>query len=87
MTTSAEAALNALLREVMPRNLLKLTLEDKMTLHGELGIDSMGLMCLAFRLEEEFRVDLTLHAEKVANLQTLGDVRELLKQLEGQERR
>lgn len=76
------AAIERLLREVMPRSLQKVALQEAMSLHGELGIDSLGLMSLAFRLEEEFRLDLTQHAERVANLQTLGDLHRLVRELE-----
>jgi acyl carrier protein len=54
-----------------------------MCLQGDLGIDSIGLISLAFRLEEEFHIDLMESAEEVAKVQTIGDVQRLVYQLAG----
>ncbi|MCY1079441.1 acyl carrier protein [Archangium lansingense] len=81
MSSSVDVALERLLREVMPRRLHKIALKDSMSLNGELGIDSIGLMSLAFRIEEEFQIDLMEHADKVATIRTMGDVRNLILEL------
>jgi len=84
MNPKLDAILERLLREVMPRSALRLTLTDSMMLHNELGIDSLGLLSLAFRIEEEFQVNLSDYAERLASLQTLGEMRRLIQELEGQ---
>lgn len=43
-------------------------------LREELGLDSNTLMAIAFRLEKEFGVDITAHAEELSGLRTVGDV-------------
>jgi acyl carrier protein len=81
-----EATLDKLVREVMPRRLHKLALDDALALQGELGIDSIGLMSLAFRIEEEFQIDLMQHTDRVAAVRTIGDVRGLVHDLAGGDR-
>jgi acyl carrier protein len=78
-----DSTLEGLVREVMPRRLHKLPLDGPRSLSGELGIDSIGLMSLALRIEEEFQIDLMQHADRFANVRTFGDVRELIDQLAG----
>jgi acyl carrier protein len=82
VSRSIETTIDRLVREVMPRRMHKLPLQETMSLRGELGIDSIGLMSLACRLEEEFQIDLMQHAEKVANIRTLGDIGHLIRLLE-----
>jgi acyl carrier protein len=70
-----------LICEVLPRRLQRTPLHESMSLRGDLGIDSLGLMSLAFRLEEEFEIDLMACAEEVANVQTIEDVQRLVQQV------
>ena len=72
--SSSEATIERLVREVMPRRLQSTSLNPAMLLRGDLGIDSFGLISLAFRLEEEFSLDLFGYADDVAAVQTIGDV-------------
>lgn len=83
MSVPIEATLEKLLREVVPRRLHKLQLDESMSLQGELGIDSIGLMSLAFRIEEEFQIDLMQQPDRVANVRTMGEVRDLIRDLGG----
>jgi acyl carrier protein len=78
MSETLDQRLEGLLREVMPRKLHKLELHAPMSLRGELGIDSIGLMSLALRLEEEFQLDVIAHADEIGNVNTIGDVRDLI---------
>lgn len=48
--------------------------ESQRDLRDELGLDSNVLMSIAFRLEKEFEVDITAHADELAALRTVGDV-------------
>jgi acyl carrier protein len=48
--------------------------ESQRDLRDELGLDSNVLMSIAFRLEKEFDVDITAHADELAALRTVGDV-------------
>lgn len=79
------SALEQLIREVLPRRLHKLPLQGHLTLSGDLAIDSIGLMSLAFRIEEEFQIDLMAHADQVANVRTIDDVRAIIRQLGGRD--
>jgi acyl carrier protein len=81
VSSSPNPTIAHLIREVLPRRLHQIPLEESMSLRGDLGIDSIGLMSLAFRLEEEFHIDLMLSAEEVAKVQTIGDVQRLVHQL------
>lgn len=58
--------LPALDREVRPSS----------NLRDELGLDSVLLMTLAFRLEKDFGVDITRHAARLADIRTVAEVAE-----------
>jgi len=74
MTEAIRTVVDQLIREVLPRHLRDVILVNDLSLHGQLGIDSLGLMSLAFRLEEEFGIDLMEHADRVSAVNTVGDV-------------
>lgn len=59
------------LREALPWQLAKKEITRDMTLHGNLGLDSLARMALLFRLEEEFDIDLTSSPEEFVNVQTV----------------
>lgn len=63
-----------LIREVLPRAMAgrSLALED--SLNADLAIDSLGLMSLAFRVEETFGIDVMAHADRIATVETVGDL-------------
>jgi acyl carrier protein len=81
--TAIESTLKMLLREVMPRSLHKLPLKESMSLQGEMAIDSIGLMSLVFRIEEELQIDLMQDTDRVAAVRTLGDLLEIIHDLNG----
>ena len=83
MSAPIEVTLEKLVREVIPRRLHKVQLAESMSLQGELGIDSIGLISLAFRIEEEFQIDLMQDPDRVANVRTMGDVLGLIRDLTG----
>jgi len=45
-----------------------------MTLHGNLGLDSLARMALLFRLEEEFDIDLTSSTQEFVNVRTVAEL-------------
>ncbi|MFL6336277.1 MAG: acyl carrier protein [Pyrinomonadaceae bacterium] len=69
-----EATVIKFLREVMPWRLANKEISHAMFLQKDLGIDSMGLVALAFRFEEEFGVDLEEFPVEVADIRQVGDV-------------
>ena len=69
------------LREVMPWRLARKEISRAMFLQKDLGIDSMGLVALAFRLEEEFGIDLSEFPEEVGNIRQVADVLALARDL------
>jgi acyl carrier protein len=68
---NVESRVLHLLREALPWQLGKKEITRDMTLHGNLGLDSLARMALLFRLEEEFDVDLTSSAEEFVNVRTV----------------
>ena len=81
MSSSLNHTVINLVREVLPRRFLKASLEKDMALREDLGIDSIGLMSLAFRLEEEFNLDLMASAEEFTKVQTIEDLQKFVYQL------
>lgn len=66
-----------LVREVLPKRLAKSDIRPMLHLQRDLGMDSMGMTTLAFRIEEEFGIDwsqLDNHAINIANIWTVADV-------------
>lgn len=63
-----------LLREVIPWQFAKKEIRPEMSLQAELGIDSLGKMAMAFRLEEEFGVDLSQFSGGIEEIRTVGDL-------------
>lgn len=86
MNSTLDPTIVLLIREVLPRRLHRTPLLESMSLRGDLGIDSIGLMSLAFRLEEEFRINLMEHTDEVANVQTIADVERLIHHIQRQQR-
>jgi acyl carrier protein len=61
----------------------KTTITKDMNLHRDLGIDSLGMVALVFRLEKIFGLDLSQTAGEidVRGLRTVGDLIELSQKL------
>lgn len=76
-----EATVIKFLREVMPWRLAKKEISHDMFLQKDLGIDSMGLVALAFRFEEEYGVDLEEFPVEVGEIRRVGDVMALAREL------
>jgi len=76
-----ESTVIKFLREVMPWRLARQEISQAMFLQKDLGIDSMGLVALAFRLEEEFGIDLSEFPVEVGKIRQVGDVLALARDL------
>lgn len=74
-TDDLQTRLDGLIREVMQRRFHDLPLLDNKNMHLDLGIESLGLMSLAFRVEEEFGIDVLVHAERLETVFTVGELR------------
>lgn len=74
MTDQIETRVRSLLREVMPRQFAKKEITAEMQLQRDLGIDSMGLMALLFRLEEEFGINVEEFSRNAANIRKVEDL-------------
>ena len=74
--TQIEEKILALLSEFIPhkKKLRELTKETE--LQRELGVNSIALLSLVFRVEEEFKVDLSQidFGAELAKLRTVGDL-------------
>lgn len=70
-----------LLREVIPWQFAKKEIRPDMSLHHELGIDSLGKLALAFRLEEVFGANLSDFAGDINSIRTVEDVLEIAKEI------
>lgn len=77
MTHIASTALakraNAVILELVSR-LQEQNLNGSASLRDDLAIDSLTMMSIAFRLEEEFGFELVQHAERIATIATLDDL-------------
>ena len=78
---NVESRVLQLLREALPWQHGKKEITREMTLHGNLGLDSLARMALLFRLEEEFDLDLTASAEKFVNVRTVADLLAVMTEL------
>lgn len=76
-----EAMVIKFLREVMPWRFANKEISQAMFLQNDLGIDSIGLVTLAFRFEEEFGVGLEEFPVEVSNIRQVGDVMALARDL------
>jgi acyl carrier protein len=63
-----------IIRRSLPKRAAAMALTPELKLRADLNIDSMGLMSIAFRVEEEFGIDVASHAEAMGRIQTIGDV-------------
>ncbi len=52
-------------------------------LRDDLGLDSLGLMTLAFRLEDEFQIQLADHTDALRSAETVEQIVELVSSLHG----
>ena len=57
-------------------------LDPKLTLRGDLAIDSLALVSLAIRLGEEFGVDIVESGMEFGQLQTVEDLTEIARKLQ-----
>jgi acyl carrier protein len=73
-TRDVEATVLRLLLEVVPWQFARIPLTMDLSLQSDLGVDSMGKLSVAFRVEEEFGLDLSEHVGRVAEIRTVGDV-------------
>lgn len=81
MNEQQRNAVDRLIREVLPRRFRNAALTEDQSLHVDLGIESLGLMSLAFRIEEEFAIDVMEHAQRIAAVDTVGDLLQLVAEL------
>jgi acyl carrier protein len=77
-----------LIAEAVPRRYRKAGLRTDMHLKHDLGLDSMGLAALLFRLESAFEVDLSALdlGAQMGSIRTVGDAIAMSRKLVGQAR-
>lgn len=63
-----------LLREVIPYQYAKKEIRLEMSLQQELGIDSLGKVALAFRLEEQLGMGLSEFSGNINEIRTVQDM-------------
>jgi len=73
-----ESAVLALVREAVPGQLKKAAITPDMRLQRDLGLDSLGIAALLFRLEAEFDLDLFGDPELPAKMGELRSVADLV---------
>jgi acyl carrier protein len=81
--TQIEEKILALLSEFIPHKKKLCEMTKKTELQRELGVNSIALLSLVFRVEEEFKVDLSQidFGAELAKLRTVGDLLEISKEL------
>ncbi|HEY2517037.1 MAG TPA: acyl carrier protein [Polyangiaceae bacterium] len=75
-STELEARVMRAVAQCVPRAFASREIGRAQRLKDELGLDSLGLMSLAFRLEDELAVDLAPHTDA---LRALGSVDDLVR--------
>jgi acyl carrier protein len=80
---TTDARVIKLVREVLPWQAAKKEIRPEMALRAELGIDSLGKVALAARLEEEFGIEFARFQGDVAAIRTVADVVAAVEQLRG----
>lgn len=71
-----------IVQRALPRKAGPKRLDPALNLRKDLMLDSMGLMNIAFRVEEEFGIDVAAHEEALNAIETLGDVIEFVTAIE-----
>jgi acyl carrier protein len=80
---SDEARVIRLVREVVPWQLGKKEIRGDSKLRADLGVDSLGKVALAARLEEEFGIQFASFRGDVAAIRTVADVVAAVRELGG----
>lgn len=68
----------------VPPPMAATTVRTDHRLRDDLGLDSLGLMTLAFRLEDEFSLQLAEHTDALRRAVTVEDLVELVRSLHAQ---
>jgi acyl carrier protein len=68
--------------QVRPAEASPSTLDRKLTLRGDLSIDSLALVSLTIRVGEEFEVDVVESGLDFSQLTTVGDLQAIANKLE-----
>jgi acyl carrier protein len=76
-----DALVIALVREVVPWGASGNRVSSSSSLGDELGIDSMGMVVLAFRIGEELGLELDEGDVDLAEIRTVGDVQATARRL------
>jgi acyl carrier protein len=70
-----EAKVLSLIAEAVPPKLRKSKITPEMRLQHDLGLDSIGMLALMFRFEQEFKIDLATIdlGAALGQMQTVGE--------------
>lgn len=80
---SIEARVSRLITEYAQAPATQTTsLDHRLTLRGDLAIDSLALVSLTIRLGEEFNVDIVESGLEFGELQTVGDLMAIAEKLQ-----
>ncbi len=81
--TQIEEKILALLSEFIPHKKKLREITEETELQRELGVNSIALLSMVFRVEEEFKVDLSQidFGAELAKLRTVGDLLGISKDL------
>lgn len=72
-----------ILKESLPPKYVRQGIKKEMTLHGDLGMDSMAMASFAFRVEDELNVSFNELVERVADFRTVADVLTIIGSMAG----
>ena len=80
-----EEKILSLIAQAVPAKFRKAKITRDMSLRKDLGIDSLGLMALVFRIEESFGIDLSELGANVSinQLRTVGDAIDVSREVVG----
>jgi acyl carrier protein len=78
---ATDALVVSLVEEVVPWQAARRGIAASSSLAGELGIDSLGLVTLAFRIGEELGLEIDEEDVDLAAIETVGDVQATVRRL------
>jgi acyl carrier protein len=76
----SDEAICRIIGSAIPRSAAKNGVTPAMSLRGDLGIDSIGLMSIVFVLEEQVGIDAFSHVQQFISAERVSDIIEIVRQ-------
>ncbi len=76
----SDEAICAIIGSAVPRSVAKRGIAPAMSLRGDLGIDSVGLMSIAYVLEEQTHADIFGHVQELIGAELVSDIIKIVRE-------